>query len=68
MQRNKSKQFDGTDVAGEVPGSGGGARGLLRREVSRSYSAVAAAGGAVASAKVDAVSLLLRLMEEQVRR
>lgn len=69
MQRRKStsKQFDGTDVAGEVPGSVGGARGLLRREVSRAYSAVAAAGVAVATAKVDSVSVLLGLMEEQVR-
>ncbi|CAN0004875.1 unnamed protein product, partial [Ectocarpus sp. 12 AP-2014] len=41
---------------------------LLRREVSRAYTAVATAGRAVSEASVDALALLLRLMEEQVRQ
>ncbi|CAM9907346.1 unnamed protein product [Hapterophycus canaliculatus] len=79
MERRKSRQFDGTDEptaaaeasnapARPVGGGGGGAQGLLRREVSQAYAAVANAGEAVAEASVDALALLLRLMEEQVRQ
>lgn len=76
MERRKSKQFDGTDVAeppdgeaGTSAGRDGGSRipkGLLRREVSRAYTAVASAGDAVAEGSVEALGVLLRLMEEQV--
>lgn len=76
MERRKSKQFDGTDVAEPPDGEGatsagrdGGSRiprGLLRREVSRAYTAVASAGDAVAEGSVEALGVLLRLMEEQV--
>lgn len=75
MERRKSKQFDGTDAIAGSPtqgggvtgsGSGGEARGLLRREVSQAYTVVAGAGAAIASASVDALALLLRLLEEQV--
>lgn len=76
MERRKSKQFDGTDVAEPPDGEAGISagrdvgsripRGLLRREVSRAYTAVASAGDAVAEGSVEALGVLLRLMEEQV--
>lgn len=76
MERRKSRQFDGTDdpqiaasPAAARPsggGGGGGVVGLLRREVSRAYTAVVMAGSAVSEASVDALAVLLRLMEAQV--
>lgn len=73
MERRKSRQFDGTDEPSNAMPTpparstgGGGAQGLLRREVSQAYTAIATAGEAVAESSVDALALLLRLMEEQV--
>ena len=77
MERRKSKQFDGTDAveppdgapaspAVRINGGGGMPKGLLRREVSRAYTAVASAGDAVADSSVEALGVLLRLMDEQV--
>lgn len=76
MERRKSRQFDGTDdpqVASPSPAASataahpsGGTVGLLRREVSRAYTAVVTAGAAVSEASVDALAVLLRLMEAQV--
>eukprot|EP00752_Nemacystus_decipiens_P012313 g10918.t1 len=79
MERRKSRQFDGTDdlpvaspagstSAARPSGGVGGTVGLLRREVSRAYMAVVTAGAAVAEASVDALAVLLRLMEAQVRQ
>lgn len=80
MERRKSKQFDGTDAdteKQEQQGGAGGAedadpfsaasQGLLRREVSRAYTEVASAGEALSDANVDALAMLLRLLEAQVK-
>lgn len=81
MERRKSRQFDGTDVDDQESASGGPSRpygmtkspsssspGLLRHEVSRAYKEVASAGDAVRDASVDALGVLLRLMEAQVKQ
>lgn len=54
-------------TSARASGGGGAAPGLLRREVSKAYTAVATAGEAVSESSVDALAVLLRLMEAQVR-
>lgn len=79
MERRKSKQFDGTDTDSHEKLSKGASAvsaptllapssaspGLLRFEVSRAYKEVASAGDAIQEVNVEALGVLLRLMDAQ---